>query len=289
MCTFVIGIRVWNYNGNLEATYGGVRALKIALDGKFVKNPLTKNEIFILRRAPGNQHYDFVQDLKFVETIVPSVSLLDENEFYEPSSMPEGFVFQIIVFSSWGDQYYCGLNGLEFYNQSGEKIELEEQSIFLLFKINVSNHFFEDICAYPESVNALPHVEGDVRTPDKLIDGINNDHSGSHSWLSPIIPKHLNRIYVVMDQPIVVSLIKFWNYSKTPNRGIKEFGVSYSVILTLRLSFMCQLLLQILVDDLLVYNGTLEKFCQTVEPKYQTVVFTENDAILGEEYDTLIR
>ncbi|XP_044252344.1 katanin-interacting protein-like [Tribolium madens] len=255
---YVSGIRIWNYNSSLETSYAGVRAMKILLDGKPVKNPLTKNEIFILRRAPGNQHYDYVQDIKFVEELTVGdihnemPSLLDQDELYEPSAMPEGFVIQFVIFSTWGDQYYCGLNGLELYNQYGKKILLDEQNI----------------CAYPESVNSLPELIGDVRTPNKLIDGVNNDHTGSHSWLAPIIPKHLNRIYVVMDEPIVVSLVKLWNYSKTPMRGIKEFGI--------------------LVDDLLVYNGTLHKYSVNKDG-YQTVVFTENEAILGEEYDDVLR
>lgn len=46
--------------------------------------------------------------------------------------------------------------------------------------------------------------------------------------------------------------------------------------------------MQILVDDLLVYNGTLEKYSLNMDG-YQTVLFTENEAILGEEYDTVMR
>jgi hypothetical protein len=46
-----------------------------------------------------------------------------------------------------------------------------------------------DIAACPHSVNTLnPGTDNDVRTPDKLIDGENDDLDGSHSWIAPILP-----------------------------------------------------------------------------------------------------
>ena len=45
-----------------------------------------------------------------------------------------------------------------------------------------------DVAAFPDSVNVLDNVTGDVLTPDKLVDGVNNTLDGRHMWLAPILP-----------------------------------------------------------------------------------------------------
>ncbi|KAL9656591.1 hypothetical protein ABK040_016616 [Willaertia magna] len=80
----------------------------------------------------------------------------------------------------------------------------------------------------------------DVRTPDKLIDGCNNTWNDRHMWLAPFEPgRENNYLYIVFEEPIAISMLKLWNYSKTPTRGVEE--------------------IEIYADDVLIYKGFLRE------------------------------
>ena len=106
-----------------------------------------------------------------------------------------------------------------------------------------------------------------MRTLDKLFDGTNNTWKDSHLWLFPFIPSQPNAIRIRFPQPVAISFLKIWNYSKTPSRGVKEFDL--------------------MVDHRLVYHG----YCRSAPPKpdkgqpapdfSQTILFTDNPHIVA--------
>ncbi|CAF3038620.1 unnamed protein product [Rotaria socialis] len=259
------GLRIWNYNKSVDDTYRGVKRLHVQLNDKII----SPRQGFLLRRAPGHCYFDFAQEIIFAhsKTIQENADnqtrkkqhMATSDDIDSDISMPNGFIYEFHLHATHGDAYYIGLNGLEFYDENGERIGLTEQNI----------------AAYPHSVNSLhPGTDDDIRTPDKLIDGENDEIDGTHCWIAPILANVINRIFVIFDRPTSVSMIKIWNYAKTPSRGVREFSL--------------------LVDDLLVWTGVLDKMSDDDNDNYgkhvpfNTILFCDERILMEHEKRTVL-
>lgn len=287
----VKGLRFWNFNGTSGDSSIGVKTMDIFLDGVAV----SPSQGILMRKAPGSTEYDYVQDILFhskermgaIENVQSfHYSNIDRLADYKAipvfSVMPTGFVYQIQILKSMSDPYYVGLNGLQLFNKHGEPIVLTDNNI----------------AAYPESINVLNTTDDDARTPDKLIDGVNDTINPRHMWLTAIIPNVVCKVFIIFDRPVMVSMIKIWNYAKTSSRGVRDFAI--------------------LVDDLLVHSGTLHQAtsgksqrvipglisftddrniiekagkCRMVsdasEPEQQTIRMTNNQQVIYSNNDTI--
>lgn len=269
----VVGIKVWNYNKSLDDTARGFGSVQISLDGQ----PLQQSAV-VLRPAPGSVWFDFGQSVFFQNTssgvalrcgyldaygaeqhamaasmtrgglpryITPSV-----RQDYEPPLLPGGCIFRFVFRSTWGDPYYLGLDGLALYDAEGRVIRLHPSQIYAL----------------PMSINDLYDAESlkdgsqlDPRLPSNLalppLDEANQPltsytrpgeytpWSSSRAWLAPLAhsldPGMENELVLTFDHPVTISMIRMWNYSKNPARGVSD--------------------VELWLDGTLVYSGGLQR------------------------------
>jgi hypothetical protein len=81
-------------------------------------------------------------------------------------------------------------------------------------------------------VAILPGYERDVRTVDKLVNGVNETYNDENMWLTPLVSdldrlekREVNSIVLQFDKAISLGAIDIYNYTKTPSRGVREVEI----------------------------------------------------------------
>jgi protein JBTS26 len=223
------GLRIWNYNNNSEDRLCcGVKHCRMTL------NNSTEIPLRVVRKAIGDASFEYGQFLPF-STDAPQSPSVGAGEparkisFQEPfvkaqtSSVcevvqqyvtpvnPNGMVIKIVIITTWGDTDYVGLNGLQMFDASGKIVTIKQNQLQ----------------AVPlRDINDLPEVRNrghDARCLENLIHPTNDTFNDTFMWLCPNSfeangQSGICSILLLFDEPLTISLVKLWNYSKTPTR-----------------------------------------------------------------------
>ncbi|RXN02022.1 hypothetical protein EOD39_3330 [Acipenser ruthenus] len=72
----IAGLRFWNYNKSPEDTYRGLKLVHVTLDGLCISPP----EGFLIRKGPGNCHFDYAQEVLFIDFLQLSSGLKSKQQ-----------------------------------------------------------------------------------------------------------------------------------------------------------------------------------------------------------------
>jgi hypothetical protein len=148
-------------------------------------------------------------------------------------------VYQVQLLSTWGDEFYIGLNGIELFNANDQSINIRLDRECRLTHPDAHTFKSAELAAYPESVNVLRDVHDDPRTSANVVDGVNDTEDARHMWLAPLMHNdvrarahapaahvQINRIFFIFDTPTAVARVRVWNYRKTAARAVRSLSVS---------------------------------------------------------------
>lgn len=167
------------------------------------------------------------------------------------AALPCGLTLRLAILSSWGDPCFVGLCGLEVLDATRGPLALPPSAVW----------------ASPRGVADLPGMRADARTPDRLVDGV-NDGTAAHSWLAPLVGGGSggggeaapalpvpNSVAIVLDAPVLLGALRLWNYARTPARGARE--------------------LEVYLDEQLVWKGEVAAAPAGGPPPAQLLCFSE--------------
>jgi hypothetical protein len=131
----------------------------------------------------------------------------------EEMEMVECQSLKLVIERTWGDISYVGLAGVEILTgaQGTAVLDVEPRMVD----------------ASPRDLSAIGFFD-DPRTPEKLIDGINDTTDDTHMWLIPFTKGSTHLLKFKFDQKIHFSGLNLWNYNKSPVdslRGVRILSI----------------------------------------------------------------
>eukprot|EP00933_Yihiella_yeosuensis_P071449 TRINITY_DN7964_c1_g5_i1.p1 TRINITY_DN7964_c1_g5~~TRINITY_DN7964_c1_g5_i1.p1 ORF type:complete len:835 (-),score=139.13 TRINITY_DN7964_c1_g5_i1:91-2343(-) len=178
--------------------------------------------------------------------------MFDASQSVVIPTLPCGRKLVFNCVSTWGDQNFVGLAGIEIFDGRGFPVCLKDAK--------------RQVTAEPHSINVLPDYEHDPRTPDKLFDQVNLTRDDLHVWLAPFFPGKSHTITIDLETKTEICMIRVWNYNKSrlhSSRGVRD--------------------LEILLDEECIFTGEVRRapgVLTSPEEACEHILFTQDEDVL---------
>jgi protein JBTS26 len=123
----------------------------------------------------------------------------DEQErstIVEIPTLPRGKLLEFRIFSTWGDEFYVGLSGIDVFDEHGNQIEFSNAS--------------EQISAIPSDINELEEYTADPRIVQNIVNGVNRTKDDFQMWIAPFISTRPNLLFLRFDEEMSISMVSMW-------------------------------------------------------------------------------
>lgn len=138
--------------------------------------------------------------------------------------LPSGRQIVINLLTTWGDQYYIGLTGLEIFTASGNRAHVQEVCHCVCSTVISSSMLTPfpppppplpspltyQITSNPADINILPEYSNDPRVISNLLDDVNITRDDVHMWLTPYTPSQPHTITITFYTYTTIALIRVW-------------------------------------------------------------------------------
>ena len=161
--------------------------------------------------------------------------------------LPSGRKLTVVILTTWGDQYYVGLNSIEVFTASGEMADIQKvsfcnqaaifcrqkpkhtQCIGQILALNTVMFPLAQISADPADINVLPEYSNDPRVVQNLLDGVNQTRDDLHMWLAPFSPGRPHTVSLTFTSPTTLAMVRIWVSIRTCSQLFPSYHLSTPV------------------------------------------------------------